>query len=130
MKMSRKLSSQAKVIFHECIKNNELDQSTFRKVVNLLVKQKEKTLLVALKKHLEFYEKNRQLLIESPYPLEDSQTQGLKKDFEYVLNKKVDILTAENKDLISGIRITNGDFVWENTVVSNLNHLKGVITNE
>lgn len=84
-------------------------------------------ILQSLEKMILKTEKQSQLYIESAFELDKSTTSKIKTDFEKLLGKQLEAKVKKDKDLIGGLKVRNGDFVWENSVLSNLEQLKGVI---
>ncbi len=84
-------------------------------------------ILQSLEKMILKNEKQSQLYIESAFELDKGTTSKIKTDFEKLLGKQLEAQVKEDKDLIGGLKVRNGDFVWEDSVLSNLEQLKGVI---
>ncbi len=123
----------AKNILAATTKNNEINLQDLGRIVSVLKKDgspKAVEILNALEKTILRKEKEKQLIIESAFPLEPKTYEALKVSYEKLFGKKLEVVEKENKELIGGIKISNADFVWENSVMSNLTQLKGVITNE
>ena len=85
------------------------------------------TILQSLEKMILKNERQDELCIESAFELDKETTSKVKTDFEKLLGKQLEIKVKENKELIGGLKVSNGDFVWENSVLSNLEQLKGAI---
>lgn len=84
-------------------------------------------ILQSLEKMILKNEKQSQLYIESAFELDKGTTSKIKTDFEKLLGKQLEANVKEDKNLIGGLKVRNGDFVWEDSVLSNLEQLKGVI---
>lgn len=119
----------AKNIFQETAKSD----TALDKIIQILVKDSSpnaKAILMQLQKLLEKKQKENQLIIESSFELDPEVKDEFLAKFEKLLGKKLETIEIRNKDLIGGIKIKNEDFVWENSIRSNLEMMKGVIIND
>ncbi len=128
MKITKKSQQLAKQIFLASQKSGKTNEAKLRKFITLLVRNRSsnsKEILGALEKFLIREQKNSELILESAYPIESREKNAIKVFFEKKLGKKMILKELENKNLISGIKVSQADNVWENTVLSNLQILKG-----
>ena len=133
MKVSKKAVKTAKMVFKESFTANLLDEEKLSRFIKALEANPGKLseeILAELESLIDREIRNEELLIESAYPLEPDLVTELKAKFEKLLGKDLNLVTRENKELIAGIRVSNADNRWENTVVSNLEQLKGNFANE
>ncbi len=132
MKTSRQNLTLAREIFRFCLVNGIIDETKFEKFVGMIKSQPSssaRAILKALIKLLEQLEKDQSLQVESAFSLDAPTVEAITKRFETILGKKLKPTVSENKALIGGLRLKVGDNVWENTVLSNLEQLKGRFVN-
>ena len=128
MKISKKSQQLAKQIFLVSQDSGKTNEAKLRKFVNFLSKEgsiKSRELLESLENLLKREQRNRELVMESAYPLNSKEKSKIRDYFEKELEIKLDLKEIENKELISGLKVKLGDNVWENTIWSNLQQLKG-----
>lgn len=131
MKIKNKNKKIAKLIFQSCLKKNEIDETKMGRLIEVVKAQpvsQTREILSFLEKLVIWYEKGQSLLVESAYELTAEEEKEIKERFTGLLGKDLSIKLAENKGLVGGVKISNGDFVWENSIVSKLNQLKGALT--
>ncbi len=131
MKISKRGQQLAKSVFKFSLNNGVLEESKIKDLTKVLVVSRTllaRQVLNSLEHLVEKYNSERQVVVESAFPLTESEREQVKAYFEKKLAKKLEIVAVENKKLISGIRIKLADNIWENSVVSNLDNLKGSFT--
>ncbi len=111
-------------------KVNETQLNKFVKIVKTYPSNQGKKILGLLEKMLTRYSESNKLEVESAFNLSNQEQNEIKKSFGKMLDKELEIESTENKSLVGGIRVSNGDWVWEDSVVSKLNQLKGNFINE
>ena len=130
MKISKKSQQIAKQI---CLVSQDSGKTNETKIIrftNFLAKEgssKAKEILESLEKLVEREQKNRELILESVYPLTKEYKNRIQNYFEKKVRINLELEEIENKALISGLKIKLADNVWENTIWSNLQKLKGTI---
>lgn len=133
MKTKNETKKIAKLIFQSAIVSGAVNETKLLKIVKI-IKSKPSSQGKAILKHLEkilsVYEKQNQLGIESAFKLGSVEEAKIKHKFEKILNRELVVDSSENKDLIGGIKVSNGDWVWEDSIISKLNQLKGNFINE
>ena len=133
MSSNKQVKLLAKDIFNSCKKNGVLDETLLRKFVSLLANSEEsvaKHILDNLESLAEIEEKKNTLIIESAYELETDQLEMIKQYFETKENRKLKVSFSINRDIIGGLKLSLGDFVWENSVMSNLETLENIMIYE
>ena len=133
MSSNKQVRSLAKDIFNSCKKDEILDEAVLKKFVSLLVNSEEpiaKKLLTNLDSLVANEEKRNTLIIESAFELETEQLETIKKYFETKEGRKLKVIFSVNKEIIGGLRLRLGDFVWENSVMSNLATLENIMSYE
>ncbi len=132
MKTTRSAAKLAKELLNSAIANGQLDENKLSNVTSKIAQFKgpaPRQVLQLLLKYVEKYNSQKQLVIETAFPLEKEMVDKITDQFEKLLNKKLTPIERENKDLIGGVRIINNDNIWENSVISNLKQLKGEFIN-
>lgn len=130
MKISKKAEQTAKQIFLVSKEKGKTSETRLKKFLSILSKEKSakaREILSYLEKLLLIEKKNNQLVLESAFPLTKEERKNIQTYFESKFTKNLDVVEVENKDLISGIKIKLSDNIWENTVQSNLEKLKGSV---
>ena len=130
MKISKKSQQIAKQIFLVSQDSGKTNETKIIRFTNFLAKEgssKAKEILESLEKLVEREQKNRELILESVYPLTKEYKKRIQNYFEKKVKINLELEEIENKDLISGLKIKLADNVWENTILSNLQKLKGTI---
>lgn len=133
MKNQREVKKLAKLVFSASLVNNKLDENKLKNWFNLLKKTNPKKALpivIYLEKLIERKQKQEQLNVESAYLLDPSLERSLKHKFEQILDKKLSLIVTKNQDLISGIKVTNADYTWENSIRNRLIQLRGALIND
>ncbi len=130
MKINKKSKQLSRQILKASQDNGQVNEFKLRKFANLLTKEKSsqsKQILALLLKFLEREEAKNQVVLESAFPVSGTEKKKILNYFEKKLSKKLVIKEEMNKKLISGVKITLADDIWENTVLSNLQKLKGTV---
>ena len=130
MKISKKSQQIAKQIFLVSQDSGKTNETKIIRFTNFLAKEgssKAKEILESLEKLVEREQKNRELILESVYPLTKEYKNRIQNYFEKKVRINLELEEIENKALISGLKIKLADNVWENTIWSNLQKLKGTI---
>ncbi len=125
--------SQIKDLVKLIYRETNGQEAKIEKIVQILKKDgstKSIAILEGLAKITEKNEKQDNLYIESAFKLDEQIQNEITNSFEKQLGRKLEPVFKEDKNLIAGLRVKNGDFVWENSILSNLEQLKGVLTNE
>lgn len=133
MKINKQSKSLAKEVVRSAKKNGELDESVIKRFTSILIKSEKpfaREVLTEIKNILAAEERNTTLIIESAYLLSQESQEKLRNYFEEQAGKKLNLKFIENKAIVGGVRIRLGDFIWEHSVMSNLENLKGVLTYE
>lgn len=128
MKTSVKAKSLAKQIIVSSTTNGTVDEEKLTKFVQILTqsdKQLSVQILSELRKNLAVKDRQKKLIVESAFPLDPETVESLKQRFEKKTNLKLELEEKTNKSLIAGIKVQYGDDVWENSVLSYLESLKG-----
>lgn len=133
MKNSKQIRQLAKAIIHSSKHDNVVDESMVSKFVTQISKDSDKSalrLLNELEHQLTVEEQKNTIFVESAYNLDKEQLEKIRSSFEKNEDRKLTIKFSINKNLLAGLRIRLGDFVWEKSVVSNLQNLKGTLSYE
>lgn len=128
MKTSKKSQQIAKQIFRVSQDSGRMSETRLRKFANLLSSEgsiKSREILTSLKNLVEREQKKSEVVIESAFAITKTDKDKIRSHFEKKIPNKLDLKEVANKELISGLRIKFGDNVWENTILSNLQKLKG-----
>ncbi len=125
----RQLLQQVKIDFKGAISNKGLNE---KEINNLIKKYSAQSLQVAifclqyLSRLINQYQKQTTLTIESSQPLTSSEQSQLAKQFSHT--HQINLIDAKvNPSLFAGIRVRIGDDVYEDSLLSRLNQLKGAI---
>ena len=133
MTSNKQIKLLAKDILNSCKKDGVLNEATLKKFVSILANSEEsvaKHILNNLESLAEIEEKKNTLIIESAYELETDQLEMIKQYFETKENRKLKVSFSINRDIIGGLKLSLGDFVWENSVMSNLETLENIMIYE
>ncbi len=128
MKTDKNIQKLAEDIVGKSKVNGTLDETILTKLTSVLKNSDEPValqILAEIEKVLVRQEKQNTVLIESAFELQNEQLEDIKKYFEKREGRNLNIEFSINKKLMSGIKIQLGDFVWENSIVSKLDDLKG-----
>ena len=130
MKISKKALKIAKPLLKAAFIGGKINEGKGRGFLKILKKHPSKIgseVVFSLQKLIEAETLKKQLVLETPFPLQAKTVDRLKNEFEALLNRQLTVEIRENKELIGGLRIKNSDNVWENTVESTLQQLKGAL---
>lgn len=133
MKSDRQIKLLAKKIFELCLKDNQVDEATLARLTEPLLKSKEnvaKKILINISVLLQYWERQNTLIVESTTKLDTNNLTKIKDHFEKQVKRKLNLKFSLNEALISGLKITLNDFVWEKSIRSNLENMKGAIYHE
>ncbi len=133
MKTSLKAKKLAKQIWQVCSANNQVNEEKFQKFIEILSsndKPMARQVLFEVKRRLETFEKQQTLLVDSAFPVESTLAQELLKGFKQKTKQNLILQERTDKSLVAGVRVQYIDDVWENSVVSYLENLKGSLSNE
>ena len=133
MSPTKQVRFLAKGILHSCKKDGVLDALALKKFISILANSEEAIagqILSCLAALANEHERKNTLAVESAFDLEVEQLEALKKYFETKESKKLGVSFSINKDLVGGLKLRLGDFVWENSVMSNLATLENIMSYE
>lgn len=133
MKTDKNIQKLAVDIVNKSKVEGRVDETILNKFTSVLKKSDEPIalqILAEIEKVLVILEKQSTILVESAFELTSVQLDSIKNYFEREKGRKLGLEFTVNKDLLSGIKIQLGDFVWENSIVSKLNDLKGKLSYE
>ena len=131
MSPTKQVRFLAKGILDSCKKDGVLDALALKKFISILANSEEAIagqILSCLAALANEHERKNTLAVESAFDLEVEQLEALKKYFETKESKKLGVSFSINKDLVGGLKLRLGDFVWENSVMSNLATLENIMT--
>ena|SRR3990167_2203810 len=131
MSPTKQVRFLAKGILDSCKKDGALDALALKKFISILANSEEAIagqILSCLAALADEHERKNTLAVESAFDLEVEQLEALKKYFETKESKKLGVSFSINKDLVGGLKLRLGDFVWENSVMSNLATLENIMT--
>lgn len=123
----------AKLIFQSSQVSGKIDENKLAKILKIIESYRSvqaKMILTNLVKILEKNDNENRLQVESAFDLSTQEETEIKNTFEKKLSKDLKLKVNENKTLVGGIRVSNGDWVWEDSIVSKLTQLKGNFINE
>ncbi len=119
--MKRKYTKIAKVMLRASLKNGQVDSKLVGKVLREIISQKPSGLTKILKIYksaVTTHLAKEELIIEaSALPSLSKSTLLSKTGAKRIIFKK-------NPEIIFGVRIKNGDWIWEETLDSKLNQIK------
>jgi len=130
MELNKKTKELAKEIFKKSFENKKLNESLLKKFIRIVADKKTPQsleILKTLEKILARYNEENTLLVESAFPLKQIEREKIKETFEKTLGKKLQLKEVQNKELISGLKVKLSDNIWENSVLNNLEQLKGML---
>ena len=133
MKTNKKTRQIVAEIISCCKHNGAIDETAVSKFVTLISKSPDLLgleLLTELERQLKLEERQDTLFVESAYSLTEEELEKIKASFEKTEAKSLSVNFSINKNLLAGLRVRLGDFVWEKSVISNLENLKGTLSYE
>lgn len=133
MKSKKQIKALATAIISSSSKANVINQEILSRFISHLTKSTEavaKRILSEIEAILSKREQENTLIIESAFKLDQEDLDKIKIYFEKKESKKLTVRFSINKFLIGGLKITLGDFVWEKSITTNLENLKGIIAYE
>lgn len=127
MKTDKKNLTTAKKLIRLASPKGALDEKLLSEILSQVKKLHPSLypkILLAVYYQLQKFESESKLLIESAFPIDQSAQEKIKKVFEKNLQKPLSVLLKEDKQLIGGVRITQADNVWENSIAANIERLE------
>ncbi len=115
--MKKKIQHTAKLLFKLSIIKDELDETRISTILKTLVKQKPLHYIRILESYKNLIEKflgSKQIIVEVP---KGFNTQKV------TLKTEKQVIVKENKNIVFGVRVTNSDWVYDNTLEANLKSL-------
>ena len=131
MKSDSQVSKLAKQIVELSLVNGLVQKGKLQHFVEILSGSEESVasdILAEVDRLVEKIEKESTLLIESAFEVDKGLLLDVQKYFEKKENKPLKLTFSLNPELIGGIRIKLGDFVWEKSVRSNLESIKETLS--
>ncbi len=128
MKISKQTKKLAKEIIKVSTENKLVNEEKLNRFIHILVSSDDSlglSILSEIERSLALYQRNQTLTIESAYPVESEQIEAIKQQFEKQTKAKLTPEVTVNKSLISGVKVTLGDNVWEHSVKNSLEQMKG-----
>ena len=127
MRYSKKEEKIAKILVEDSTKSGKLDTVKMKAFINEIKKSKLKNaqfILRALLEKLVQFEKKNTLLIESAHELDSKYLNAVKSSFERKEKRNLSLEYKKEDSLVSGIKISLGDNVWDYSVNNNLEAFK------
>ncbi len=127
MKISKQAQRDAKGLFRACMVNGAPDDQRVRKTVQLLIDDKPRGYLPILEyfyKLMELDAQRRAARVESPLPLSVDMQEKVKANLARRYGPALNIVFAQNPNLIGGLRIRVGSDVYDGSVRGRLTQLQ------
>lgn len=126
MKGSKQSRRDAKQLFQACQVNGALEEARVRQAVALLIEKKPRGYFGTLQEFQRLVKldvNSRSARVESAVALSEAQQQEVRASLGRLKGTDVEVVFAENADLIGGMRVKLGDDVYDGSVKTRLSRL-------
>ena len=126
MKGSKQSRRDAKQLFQACQVNGALEGARVRQAVALLIEKKPRGYFGTLQEFQRLVKldvNSRSARVESAVALSAAQQQEVRASLGRLKGTDVEVVFAENADLIGGMRVKLGDDVYDGSVKTRLSRL-------
>ena len=126
MKGSKQSRRDAKQLFQACQVNGALEEARVRQAVALLIEKKPRGYFGTLQEFQRLVKldvNSRSARVESAVALSEAQQQEVRASLGRLKGADVEVVFAENADLIGGMRVKLGDDVYDGSVKTRLSRL-------